>query len=64
MSDAAKIIGKLEARIKCPRDCDGTVAMTLGRIDGGDKVFVYQCDTCGHGWNQDGTPLYRVEEEA
>lgn len=64
MSDASKIIGRLEARYKCPQECDGTVAMTLGSIDGGDQVFLYQCDTCGCAWNQDGSPLYRIEGEA
>lgn len=59
-NDATRITGKLEARHKCPRECDGTVAMTLGSVDG-ERQFLYQCDTCSHGWMQDGNPLYRQE---
>lgn len=59
MSDAAKVIGRLEARYSCPRDCDGTVAMALGNLDGKEQ-FMYRCDTCGNAWGQDGQPLYRT----
>ncbi|RBP66402.1 hypothetical protein DFO66_103349 [Brevibacterium sanguinis] len=61
MSDAEKIIGRLEAKYACPRDCEGAVEMTTGTIDG-ESELMYRCDSCPGAWDQAGKPLYRLSD--
>lgn len=69
MSDAMSIIEKFESEYSCavkiptddqPRslwpNCTGTARMTVAPDRLPDEDFVYQCDTCGSLWYQNGQP--------